>query len=117
MPGLTRQFICYEKTSCEDRWMPGSSPGMTSRLSTRLRDLAAHFARVFCGGTSCPLRTEGAGSPRRRCPMLDSASDIHDTSLHGEVSNISHRPHVFRACRSYPAARPATAGAGARAVG
>src|SRR5258705_13667326 len=49
--------------------------------------------------------------------MLDSASDIRDTSLHGEVSNISHGPHVLRARRSYPAGRPATAEGGTRAVG
>jgi hypothetical protein len=30
LPGLTRQSIFFEKTSCEDGWMPGSSPGMTS---------------------------------------------------------------------------------------
>ena len=30
MPGLTRQSIFFETTSCEDGRMPGSSPGMTS---------------------------------------------------------------------------------------
>src|ERR1700736_4373179 len=30
LPGLIRQSIFFERTSCEDGWMPGSSPGMTS---------------------------------------------------------------------------------------
>jgi hypothetical protein len=33
-------------------------------------------------------------SPQRRCPMVDSASDTSDTSLHGEVSSIRYGSHA-----------------------
>src|ERR1700736_3074753 len=58
LPGLTRQSILFESALLEDGWMPGSSPGTTSPLSTQLRDLAACFARVL-PENSCPL-TGGA---------------------------------------------------------
>jgi hypothetical protein len=32
LPGLTRQSIFFEKRSCEDGWMPGSSPGLSGSL-------------------------------------------------------------------------------------
>jgi hypothetical protein len=57
--GLDPAIHPSSKNSCEDGWMPGSSPGMTSVLAfsptsisnnqsqTQLRDLAAH-PREFC---------------------------------------------------------------------
>ena len=59
LPGFTRQSISFERPSCEDGWMPGSSPGMTSVFATHRarfqtarpsqthhRIPAARFARV-----------------------------------------------------------------------
>src|ERR1700738_2634143 len=70
LPGLPRQSIFFEKASCEDGWMPGSSPGMTIVVAappcsqTHVHDPAARCARVVhlssapkegVGNAGCPL--------------------------------------------------------------
>lgn len=40
--------------------------------------------------------------------MVDSASDISNTSLHGKVSSYRYGSHVLGARRSHPAGRPAS---------
>jgi len=51
LPGLTRQSIPLgESYSCEDRWMPGSSPGMTSVIvsPSSFANTASRSRRMFC---------------------------------------------------------------------
>jgi hypothetical protein len=71
LPGSTRQSISSKKCSCEDGWMPGSSPGMTivfvstsqtanTASQTQPHDLATSSARVI-PQTFRPSKEEGAG--------------------------------------------------------
>jgi hypothetical protein len=78
LPGLTRQSIFFEKTSCEDGWMPGSSPGMTSvfcvhtnldfKQQPPFADTASRSRRMCCarfGLLVPPSQSEGAGNAGR----------------------------------------------------
>jgi hypothetical protein len=46
MAGLDPAIHLLRELLFEKRWMPGSSPGMTSRLAMQLRDLAGTCASL-----------------------------------------------------------------------
>jgi hypothetical protein len=54
LPGLTRQSIFFERDLCEDGWMPGSSPGMTTVgidiviASEAKQSIGPHKERMDC---------------------------------------------------------------------
>ena len=87
---------------------PGSRPGRHWRLLTRLRDLAAQFARVFLF-TSRPLPSEGAGKagcalhPRSRVQGCTKKCAHEHT---GSAENI--RPSLRNGFTAYSALSPAT---------
>jgi hypothetical protein len=112
LPGLTRQSIRSEKTpSCEDRWMPGSSPGMTSVFVSPLftfiygHDLAIspRRAREFCFYIPPSYDQRAQGMPGARCAR-SYARSVESTrvSHHRHAGNIRHSPRndfngLFRA--------------------
>src|SRR4051812_10552299 len=54
-------------------------------------------------------RISALSSSASERPRVDSGGHSRNTSLHGEVSSISHGPDVFGAGRPHPAAGPAAA--------
>ena len=87
------------KAFCEDRWMPGSNPGMTTefasspRHKTQFRDLAARRARGL-PFTSRLLKFRG----RRECRAPDAPVAARvvvvstRVSHHGHTGNTRHSP-------------------------
>jgi hypothetical protein len=80
LPGLTRQSIFFETNFCEDGWMPGSSPGMTSvfcvhtnlnfeqqACSKHNSAISPHVSREVWPARSALCNQRAQGMPGARC--------------------------------------------------
>src|SRR3984957_11315645 len=100
-PCWTRRHISFEKPSCEDGWMPGSSPGMTSRCCfnisipatlPRSRDARRpRFANKF--PPSEEIRAQGmpGGRCAPRSRVQDGVESAHEHTGHTGITRHSPR--------------------------
>src|SRR5262249_28433013 len=96
--GLDPAIHPLRKTSCEERWTPGSSPGVTR---ARPRDLRACFRLLFTG------RGGAADAPALPCPPQRQPSLLRRAALYMSAYVSPNRgKHVGRALWRTPMARP-----------
>ena len=94
LPGLTRQSISFDRSPCEDGWMPGSSrssPGMTTpETDTRPRSRGAKTPGLC--KKPCPSDSRG----RRECRAPDAPA-VSCAKI------VVERTRAYRSHRNHPA--------------
>src|SRR5262245_60729829 len=111
LPGLTRQSIDLRKSFLRRRWMPGSSPGMTSRNDVRWNDVQNLRGSASCQAVPARIGPEAlavalrepfelgadVGGAARACVMHGPAAERREAGgeNHGAVEDILIRHHAL----------------------